>query len=168
MALLEQIEWDGLTPAGLWRQIDGDTREAAARAVYKNSPGSSKAEADMLIAQAMRFRPTAIRKLPVEKRVQYLLSRVPIDDNMASTMLMALHLGPRADLLKGFLTALEIPHENGLIDDNYDLQPQTTEQLKGAITSGYESFDREQFDLYLAALVALDPETWGEIPSALG
>ena len=167
MALLDQIEWDGLTPATLWRQLDAPTREIAARAVYKHSPGSSKAEADALIANAMRFRPAAIRKLPVEKRVQYLLSRVPVDDGLASTLLMALHLGPRAELLKGFLTALEIPHEEGLIDDRYDLQPQSVESLKQAIAQGYENFDRDHFQLYLAALVALDPETWGAIPDAL-
>lgn len=168
MSLLEQIEWSSLTPARLWKQLDVETREAAARAVYKDNQGNSKAEADALIAQAMRFRPAALRKLSTERRVQYLLKGVPVDDGLASTMLMALHLGPRSTLLEGFLDNLGIPQEGGLIDDGYDLQPPSAEALKAAIEKSREAHDAAEVDIYLAALVALDSETWGEIPAALG
>jgi len=167
MPLLEQIDWSSLSPAKLWKQLDVETREAAARSIYSDPQGNSKAEADALIAQAMRFRPSAIRKLPTERRVQYLLKSIPIDDGLASTMLMALHLGPRAALLEGFLDNLGIPQEGGLIDDGYDMQPPTAEALKTAIEKSREAHADDEVDLYLAALVALDSETWGAIPEAL-
>ncbi len=161
MSLLARLDLDELSPAGLWSQLDDATREEAVRSVYNDGPGGGKLEADMAIANALRFRPDAVKQLPLERRVGYLLKAVHIDDSLASTILLALHLNGRAAILQTFLDELGIPQTGGLIDEGYDLQPPDAEALARASASVYERFDAPKTDLYLAALVALDPVTWG-------
>ena len=163
MSLLARLDLDELSPAGLWSQLDDATREEAVRSVYNDGPGGGKLEADMAISKAMRFRPDAVKQLPLERRVRYLLKTVHIDDSLASTILLALHLDGRAEILQTFLDELGIPQQGGLIDEGYDLQPPDAETLARATHTVYERFDAPKTDLYLAALVALDPVTWGAL-----
>ena len=161
MSLLARLDLDALSPAGLWSQLDDATREEAARSVYNDGRGGGKLEADMAIANALRFRPDAVKRLPLERRVGYLLKAVHIDDSLASTILLALHLDTRTEILQTFLNELGIPQTDGLIDESHDLQPPEAESLARASASVYKRFDAPQADLYIAALLALDPATWG-------
>ena len=47
--------------------------------------------------------------------------------------------------------------------EGYDLEPPDTDALTRASSSVYERFDAPKTDLYLAALLALDPVTWGAL-----
>ena len=161
MSLLTRLDLDELSPAGLWSRLDDATREEAVRSVYDDGPGGGKLEANMAIANALRFRPDAVKQLPLERRVNYLLKAVHIDDSLATTILLALHLNGRAAILQTFLDELGIPQTGGLIDEGYDLQPPDAEALTRATAAICERFDAPQADLYLAALVAMDPVTWG-------
>ena len=163
MSLLARLDLDELSPAGLWSQLDDTTREEAVRSVYNDGPGGGKLEADRAIANALRFRPDAVKQLPLERRVGYLLKAVHIDDSLASTILLAFHLDERAGILQAFLDELGIPQQNGLIDEAYDLEPPDAAALRRAATCVYERFAAPQTDLYLAALLALDPTTWGAL-----
>ncbi len=99
MSLLTRLDLDELSPAGLWSALDDATREEAVRSVYNDGPGGGKLEADMAIANALRFRPGAVKQLPLERRVGYMLKAVHIDDGLASTILLAFHLDGRAEIL---------------------------------------------------------------------
>lgn len=167
MSLLEQLDFEGLSPAGLWSQLDDPTRETAVRSVYADGPGGGKVEADMAIANALRFRPNAVKQLPLERRVGYLLKSVYIDDSLASTILLALHLGERSPILEAFLDALGIPQQGGLIEESYDLEPPDSAALGAAAGALYERFKPPHVDLYLAALLALDPDSWGGLREVL-
>jgi hypothetical protein len=160
MSLLTRLDLDELSPAGLWSALDDATREEAVRSVYNDGPGGGKLEADMAIANALRFRPGAVKQLPLERRVGYMLKAVHIDDGLASTILLAFHLDGRADILEAFLDELGIPQQGGLIEEGYELQPPDREELARAVDTVYERFDVPRTDLYLAALLALDPVTW--------
>ena len=160
MSLFSRIDLDELSPTGLWSQLDAATREQAVRSAYNDGTQGSKVEADMAIAGALRFRPNTVRQLPLERRVAYVLKNVHFDDSLATTMLLALHLDRRSELLETFLDELGIPQSGGLIDDGYDLEPPQSEALGRASASTYERFDADEVDLYLAALLALDPVTW--------
>lgn len=169
MALLERISLDRLTPVRLWEALDGETRLAAARALYRRDWGeaSTRREADLSIAAAMRFRDAAVRQLPVDRRVQYLAKmRIPTD-GLASSLLMALHLEERAALLGAFLDALDIPHEGGLIDEDHEVDPPTDEAISAASTALFEGFPAAEVETYLASLVAMDAETWAGVARAL-
>jgi hypothetical protein len=160
MSLLARLDLDELSPAGLWSVLDDATREDAVRAVYNDGPGGGKLEADMAIAKALRFRPGAVKQLPLERRVGYMLKAVHVDDALASTILLAFHLDGRAEILQAFLDELGIPQQGGLIDEGYELEPPDREALARAADTVYERFDAAKTDLYLAALLALDPTTW--------
>jgi len=166
-SVLSQVELEGLSPAGLWSALDDVTREEAVRSVYRNGSGGGKIEADIAIANALRFRPGAVKKLPLKRRINYLLKTVHVDDSLASTILLALHLNGRVEILKGFLDHLGIPQEDGLIDEGYDIEPPDAGALSEAASAIYQRFDAAKVDLYLAALVALDPQTWGGLREVL-
>ncbi len=103
----------------------------------------------------------AVRKLSIDQRVGYVAQRVRPDDSLASSLLIALHLGDRSEMLSAFLQQLSIPEEDGVIDADHDLEPPAEEPLKAAVDMLYERFPREAVQLYLASLVALDEESWG-------
>jgi hypothetical protein len=169
MSLLERVSLDRLTPLRLWEALDGETRLAAARALYRRDWGepSTRREADLSIAAAMRFRDAAVRQLPVDRRAQYLAKvRIPTD-SLASSLLMALHLEERAALLGAFLDALGIPHRGGLIDEDHEVDPPTDEAIARAAAGLFAGFPSGEVETYLASLVAMDAETWAGAARAL-
>jgi hypothetical protein len=161
MSLLRRVDLRQLTPSRLWADLDAETRRLAVEAVYDGSleDDSSRLEADQAIAAALRYRPQAVRKLPASKRIRYVLRAVRPDDSLASTLLLALHVGRRAPMLGAFLDRLGIEHEGGMIRVDR-LAPPAVEKLEPAIEALYERFPAHEVDLYLAALVAMDPDTW--------
>ncbi len=167
MSLLARLDLDELSPAALWAALDDATREEAVRSVYGDGSGGGKLEADVAIAKALRFRPDAVKQLPLKRRVGYLLKNVHVDDSLATTFLLALHLNDRSEMLEAFLDALEIPQQGGLIDESYDLQPPEQEALARASATIYERFGGERSDLYFAALLAMDGVTWGALAEIL-
>ena len=119
----------------------------------------------------LRFRDAGVRKLSVNKRINYLVRVVRPDDglasSLASSLLLALHLGRRQELLRTFLDELQIPNEDGLITADYDVGPVAAETLQPAVGKLRERFDQAQVDLYLASLLVLDPDTWGGLTDIL-
>jgi hypothetical protein len=166
MSLLEKLDPESLTPAKLWAAMDEDSRRLAVETIYGSDfeDPSARTEVDAAIAMKLRFRPAAVRKLPQSKRIQYALRSLRPDDPLASTLLIALHLGRRREILEAFLDRLEIDHEEGVIQDE-SLAAPDGERLVGATAHLDGLFPREQVDLYLAALVAMEPDIWsGLIP----
>jgi hypothetical protein len=158
-----------LTPDRLWPLLDTETRRLAARAVYVHawsSPGP-KREADTAVAAALRFRDTTIRKLPVEKRADALARVVRPDASLASSLLLALHLEHRRPMLKAFMDALEIPNEEGVIADGHELKPPGHTALAAAVERLRGAFPPDEVQVYLASLLALDPDTWGPLAPLL-
>jgi hypothetical protein len=165
MALFEKIAIDDLTPSRLWAELDPDTRRLAASAIYDNpwDDASMPAEANAAICAALRFRPIAVRKLPVTKRVEYLARAVRPDDALASSLLRSLHLAHRRELLAAFLDAVGVPQENGVIDGDTEIELPETERLAQAIAGLRGRFPAEEIELYIACLLAMDPEPWARL-----
>src|SRR5262245_9141096 len=152
-----------MSPAQLWTSLDPEIRLAAARSLYAHDWGQSptRREADFAIMHGMRFRESAVRQLPVERRAQYLARSVRPNDSLAGSLLLALHLEQRREMLAAFLDALAIPHTEGLIDENHDLKPPTDAALAKAAKALHGRFPGGEVDLYLSTLYVLDPDTWG-------
>jgi len=167
MGLLERLPLGDLGAGHVWKELDADTRRLAAEALYRSgaSSESGRRHADVAIAARLNFREVAVRRLPVERRVQYLVARVRPDDTLASSLLLALHLDLRRPLLEAFLTLLEIPNDEGLIREDHELRPPERARLVSAAERLYLDHAAEEVDLYLASLVALDREIWsGLVP----
>jgi len=167
MSILAKLDLEKITPARLWACLEPDLRTSAARAVYGSDDAAHRAEADVAIAERLKFRPAAVRKLPVERRGGYVAGAVFPDDDLASTLLLALHVAERRHLLAAFLDALEIPHDDGMIDPDHELDPPSADDLRRASSTLFDSFDAGDVELYLAALVALDPHSWDGLSGVL-
>jgi hypothetical protein len=162
MMLLANRPLELLTPSRLWAEVDTDTRQLAARCLYDPDwdDAGARIEADAAIAAALRFRPTAVRRLPVDKRVHYLTRAVHPDDSLAGALLRALHISCRREILAAFLDALGIPQQDGVIDTEGELEPPETGELLAAAGELRERYPSAHVDLYLAALFTMDPDFW--------
>ena len=166
MHLPHDLPLDTLTPARLWSALDPPTRTLAARALF-DGDRSLRDQADHAIAITLRFRDAGVRKLSVNKRIDYLVRVVQPDDNLASALLMALHLGCRQALLRCFLDELQIPNEDGLIASDHEVGPVDAERLEPAVGALRDRFDDTEVELYLASLLVLDPDVWGGLTGIL-
>ena len=162
---LDELSLDDLGPATLWAALDTDTRRLAAQSMYKDK--ESRVEADMAVAQALRFRPQAVKGMPVARRVDYLLKAVRPDDGLASSLLISLHLGERLPILTTFLGELGIPNNDGVIDADYELEEMDRARLEPPVAALYEKFPADEVELYLTCLIAMDPDAWTELGGIL-
>ncbi len=166
MPLLQNLTLDKLTPARLWPALDEPVRRLAIRAMYGDDP-DLRVQADQALAEALRFRPAGVRKLPIDKRVDYFVRRVRPDNTLASTLLTTLHLAHRRTLLTAFLDALDVPNDDGLIPPDHEPEPISADRLAPAVETVRARFDAADVDLYLATLLALDPDVWGGLKPLL-
>ena len=169
MSLLSSVDLDRLTPARLWSALDLETRVLAGRALYRHDWGQAptRREADLAIAAGMRFRDAVVRQLPVDKRALYVAKNVVPTDSLAASLLLALHLEHRRAVLGAFLDALGLPHDDGLIAEDHTMSPLDDAQLGKAAATLFERFAPVEVEVYLASLVAMDPDTWGGLVNVL-
>jgi len=162
MSLLHDLPLNRLTPSRLWGAIDVETRRLAARCLYdpEQNDASGRAEADAAIVSALRFRATAVRRLPVDKRIDYLTRAVHPDDSLATALLRALHLSRRSEMLAAFLEKLGIPQQGGVIDTDDELDAPGGDELVAAVGVLRDAYPAEEVDLYLAALLSMEPDFW--------
>lgn len=166
---LRNLPLENLTPSRLWTHLAPEVRTLAARSLYARDWGetTTRREADLAIAGTLRFREIAVRKLPVGKRIEYLARAVRPPDQLAASLLLALHLEHRRSMLSTFLEDLGIRHERGLITDAETLGPPQPDVLGVAVVKLFESYPPEQVDIYLATLLSADPEIWGGLLDVL-
>jgi len=67
-----------------------------------------------------------------------------------------------------FLDRLGIPQEDGMIDPDHDVESPAPERLREAVAELRGEFPRPEVDLYLASLLAMEPDTWGGLVELLG
>ncbi len=158
-SLLQNLPLDKLTPTRLWSALDEPVRRLAIHAMYDDP--ELRREVDQALAEALRFRPAAVRKLPVDRRVDHFVRRVRPDNSLATNLLTTLHLAHRRPLLGAFLDALDIPNDDGLIPPGHEPEPFAADRLAPAVDGLRERFDTADVDVYLATLLALDPDAWG-------
>ncbi|MDH3592106.1 MAG: hypothetical protein OER88_09515 [Planctomycetota bacterium] len=167
--ILERLDLDELGPLDVWDALDDETKLQAGQSLFQHdwNDKSTKRDAIRAIAATIRFREVAVQKMQPEKRAQYLVQRVPIDDGFASTLLMALHMVARRPLLVEFLDRIGVTHEDGLISDGADFPALTEETVEAAADKLRSQHPDEQVDLYLASLLAMDDDWWGPLRGPL-
>lgn len=166
MARLVDLDLDHLSPAKLWAALDPQTRARCARAMY-GGDDERRQEANAALAALLRFRPEFVRRLPLDKRVQYLARQVRPDDGLAGSLLLAVHFEDRRGLLAAFLDRLGVPHRDGVIDEHYELRTWSAAELEEPVAALYDAFPAADVDLYLASLVALDRGSWSALVELL-
>ena len=120
----------------------------------------------MLLARRLNFRAKSIQAMPLDKRAAHLSRVGEVSDAIASRALIAYHFQQQRPLMAGFLEALGIPHDNGLITEENVSAPEA-ERLAAAIEQIRGAFPAEDVEFYLRTLAALDGDTWGGIEPLL-
>lgn len=167
MSFLSRIDPDRLSPSRIWSALGPEVKRAGAGALVRSEDPSDRAEAVAAIAERMKFRPASVRKLPADKRIEYLSRAIHPDDALASSLLLALHLAERRPLLAAFLTELGIENDDGMIPEGEEPAPPSEEALGKAATVLFERFAPEDVEVYLATLAVMDGQLWGGIPAVL-
>ena len=152
----------------LWRHVPMAQRLDAARAFWSDRDAAAQqAEAVTEMARLLKFRPKSMQALTIEKKVAHLASLARLSDSVASQVLVTYHLAAKRPMMRAFLDALGIAHEDGVIAAPADLKAPDAKQLEAAVQLLASQFSREDVHLYLSTLLVQDPDTWGGLAGLL-
>jgi len=101
----------------LWKTLSPDEKSLAAAELVKDPTPLIRASVIAVVAEARKMRPIAARKLAPEVQARIVATVRDPGEILASSLLVALHLGPRKPMLVAFLDALGLPHEDGVLKD---------------------------------------------------
>jgi hypothetical protein len=120
-------------------------------AMYESLVEQGFGPMDGNVAKALKFRPQAIRKLPLPQRARkaraLLLSAN--DAELAYELSGSYLVKHHRDLVTGFLDATGVSHDDGMIED-LDASAPDEAKLEGAVKGLDERFDSGDVTLYLA------------------
>lgn len=137
-----------------------DQRQRAARAFWSDEEAADdQRQAALLIAQQKKFRPKTVVALDLDRKARHLASLAMLPDPLAARALIVYHLTDQRAMMGTFLDALEIKHDNGLIDEE-SVKPDAA-KLPPAVSKIKADFPLDDVHLYLKTLLCQDPETWG-------
>jgi hypothetical protein len=151
-----------LTPSKLWKHMNADQRQRAARAFWLDDDAADdQIQAVLIIANAKKFRPKFVLALDVDRKIRHLATINNVPDALAARILVVYHLTDHREMMGAFLDALGIEHENGLIASD-DVKPEP-DKVGPAAAVLYEKYPLVDVTLYLDTLLCQDPETWGAL-----
>ncbi len=142
----------------LWKTLSPEEKTMAATELVKDPSPLIRGSVIAVVADARKMRPVAARKLPPEVQARIVATVRDPGEVLASSLLVALHLGPRKPMLVAFLDALGLAHEDGILKDE-STEPIGLDDLKkacGALSSESPSAIR----VYLNTLWLQDPTRW--------
>jgi hypothetical protein len=150
-------------PSQLWKLLTAERKQQAAEAFWQDENAAiEQAEATAAIALRIKFRTKSVQALPTEKKARHLIALGNVSEMIAARLLVAYHLSHQRPMMAGFLDALGIAHEDGLIADE-EMQPPSTDKLGEAARSLGASYPPEDVAMYLSTLIWQDPDTWGAL-----
>jgi hypothetical protein len=156
-------------PSRLWKEMPAEKRLLAADAFWREEQADVEMQhmdAVVTIARRLNFRAKSVHALPVERKAKHLSQLSDVSEAVATRALISYHFTVKRDLMAAFLDALEIKHENGLINEE-SVPPPSRDRIAAAITTLKGTFPAEDVDLYLKTLAALDEDTWAEVEAAM-
>jgi len=114
---------------------------------------------DREVAASLKFRPQAIRKLPMDqraRRAKQLLERSS-NEEMAYELFGTYLMRCCEGLIPGFLDKTGVPHNEGMIEDIEAALPDA-EKLPTAVSELEEEFGQPAIDMYLAMAASQWPK----------
>ena len=151
-----------LTPSRLWKQMTLDQRQRAARAFWEDPEATDdQVQAALLIAQLKKFRPKTVIGLDMDRKARHLATLGSLPDQIAARALIVYHLAQQRPMMRAFLDALGLPHDNGLIAE--DSPKPDAAKMAPAAAQIAQQFPPDDVRIYLNTLLCQDPETWGAL-----
>ena len=130
-------------------------------AIYEALAQQGYGPLDGEVAKLLKFRPQAIKKVPIAKRAK--LARGWIEQRHNAELCYEFFgsylVNNKRELVTGFLDATGVPHDQGMIEDIDRVKPDPA-KLDGAVKALDEKFGADDVTLYLA----LAAEQWPSVP----
>ena len=156
-------DYSSFRPSRIWKRMTSERRSDAAHLFWSDEQSAEQqVEACATIATHMKFRAKTVLGLPLEKKAAYLVRLPNVSDAVAARALVNYHLERQRPMMSAFLDALGITHDNGLINDETVVKPES-EKLRAAAEEVAGKYPPDDVSLYLSTLVSQDPDTWGEL-----
>jgi hypothetical protein len=156
------------TATRLWKKLGREERTSAARHFFEQPPAELLGTAVAALVKARHLRPQVARSLPPEEQARALAGVSEPGESLASSLVVALHLGERRPLLRAFLDAAGLPHEDGILTEDDDGRALGEEAARAGVAALAREFPREQVELYLNALWLQDPDRWQVLEKSAG
>lgn len=152
------------TSSRLWKTLSAEDKSAAAAELVKDTSPLIRASVTAVVAEARKMRPVAARKLSAEAQARIIATVRDPGEVLASSLLVALHLGPRRHMLVTFLDALGLPHEDGVLKDEAKEAIPLSDLQRGCAALAGEA--PSAIRTYLNTLWLQDPDRWANAPKA--
>ena len=129
-------------------------------AIYQSLEQHGFGPLDGEVAKLLKFRPQAIRKLPMDQRARTARRLIESSKNaqLAYEILGAYLIKNHKGLVTGFLDATGVKHQDGMIED-VDGEKPAVDKLVSALTELDKKFAPEDVTLYLAICA----EQWPDV-----
>ncbi|HSD28837.1 MAG TPA: hypothetical protein VLL75_16165 [Vicinamibacteria bacterium] len=151
------------TAGRVWKRLPPTDRLAAATHLLAEPAPEAVAGASAAIARARRMRPQAVRAMSPEAQARALGAILDPGESLAASLLVALHLGERRPLLRAFLDAMELPHEDGILKEEAEEGPPPAAGAIRTALPAMASFPKDQVSVYLNTLYLQDPGRWAAL-----
>ena len=150
----------------VWRQLPNEIRVAVCQTFWAESKGAEKQFLIASLAKANKLREVFVRKSPIERLVNWTAATKSLPDPIVDDLLKKYLLHKHRAVIISFLDLLNVPHSEGMIEENFDYASLTNERVQEAARSLLASADRTGSELYLKYLV-LQGGPWAGIEEVL-
>lgn len=150
----------------VWRQLPNETRVAVCQIFWAESKGTEKQFLFASLAKAKNLREVFVRKSPIERLVNWTASTQSLPDPIVDDLLKKYLLHEHRAVIVSFLDLLNVPHSEGMIEENFDYASLTNDRVQEAARNLLRSADRIGSELYLRYIV-LQGEPWAGIEEVL-
>jgi hypothetical protein len=150
----------------VWRQLPNEIRIAICQIFWAESKGVEKQVLIASLAKVKSLREVFVRKSSMERLVNWTATTPALPDPIVDDLLKKYLLHEHRAVIVSFLDLLNIPHSEGMIEENFDYATLTNERVQEAARSLLASTDRAGSELYLKYLV-LQGEPWAGIEEVL-
>jgi hypothetical protein len=150
----------------VWRQLPNETRVAVCQIFWAESKDTEKRFLFASLAKANKLREVFVRKSSIERLVNWTAATLSLPDPIVDDLLKKYLLHEHRAVIVSFLDLLNIPHSEGMIEENFDYATLTNERVQEAARSLLASADRTGSELYLKYLV-LQGGPWAGIEEVL-
>jgi hypothetical protein len=155
-----------VTASRVWRQLPNEIRINICQIFWAEAKGIEKQILIASLAKAKNLREVFVRKSSTERLVNWTASTQSLPDPIVDDLLKKYLLHEHRAVIVSFLDLLQIPHTNGMIEENFDYATLTNERVQEAARSLLASADRTGAELYLKYLV-LQGDPWAGIEEVL-
>ena len=150
----------------VWRQLPNEIRVEVCKVFWAKPPAAQKQFYIATIAKAKNLRESFVRKASTERLVDWTAATMTLADPLVDELLKEYLLAAHRAVIIRFLDLLSIPHEEGMIEESFDMTSLTKERVQEAARSLLASEDSIGAELYLKYLV-LQGDPWEGIEEIL-